>query len=50
MELEALVGLLNHAAKVVRAGRSFLRCMIDLIHADKGPHQVHVPIRLNVGF
>ena len=31
-ELESLVGLLNHACKGVRAGRSFLRRMIDLLH------------------
>ena len=31
-ELESLVSLLNHACKVVRAGRSFLRRMIDLLH------------------
>ena len=51
-ELESLVGLLNHACKVVRAGRSFLRRMIiDLLHsrhhtsASRGP-----PIRLNTEF
>ena len=32
-DLESLVGMLNHACKVVRAGRSFLRRMIDLLHA-----------------
>ena len=32
-ELESLIGQLNHACKVVRAGRSFLRRMIDLLHA-----------------
>ena len=30
-ELESLVGLLNHACKVVRPGRTFLRRMIDLL-------------------
>ena len=30
-ELESLIGLLNHACKVVRPGRSFLRRMIDMI-------------------
>ena len=30
-ELESLIGLLNHACKVVRSGRSFLRRMIDFI-------------------
>ena len=50
-ELESLVGLLNHACKGVRAGRSFLRRMIDLLHlrhhnsAGIGP-----PIRLNTEF
>ena len=29
-ELESLIGLLSHACKVVRYGRSFLRRMIDL--------------------
>ena len=32
-DLESLIGLLNHACKVVRSGRSFLRRMIDLLHA-----------------
>ena len=32
-ELESLVGLLNHACKVVRPGRTFLRRMIDLLTA-----------------
>ena len=31
-ELESLIGLLNHACKVVRPGRSFLRRLIDLLH------------------
>ena len=31
-ELESLIGLLNHACKVVRSGRAFLRRMIDLLH------------------
>ena len=51
-ELESLVGLLNHACKVVRAGRSFLRRMIDLLHS--GPHVSRArggtPIRLNMEF
>lgn len=48
-ELESLIGLLNHACKVVRAGRSFLRRMIDLLHAvhrlpnSKIPTSVSVP-------
>ncbi len=32
-ELESLIGLLNHACKVIRAGWSFLRRMIDLLHS-----------------
>ena len=51
-ELESLVGLLNHACKVVRPGRSFLHCMIDLLHkADRGmvPRHYH-HIRLNESF
>ena len=35
-ELESLVGTLNHACKVVRAGRSFLRRMLDLLHGIPG--------------
>ena len=45
-ELESLVGLLNHACKVVRSGRSFLRRMIDLLHTVSmhplRPHQVRL--------
>ena len=49
-ELESLIGLLNHACKVVRAGRSFLRRMIDLLHSVPGcPFKPH-PIHLNRGF
>ena len=51
-ELESLVGLLNHACKVVQAGRSFLRRMIDLLHSR--PHtrlaRKDTPTRLNTGF
>ena len=46
-ELESLIGLLNHACKVVRSGRSFLRRMIDLLHAVP---QHQRTIRLNTGF
>ena len=46
-ELESLIGLLNHACKVVRPGRSFLRRMIDPLHAV---HFSKVPIRLSQGF
>jgi hypothetical protein len=49
-ELESLVGILNHACKVVRAGRSFLRRMLDLLkgrqHHSRHPHH----IRLNKSF
>lgn len=41
-ELQSLVGLLNHACKVVKPGRSFLRRMIDLLHR----HGDHNMIRL----
>ena len=46
-ELESLIGLLNHACKVIRSGRAFLRRMIDLLHAV---HQSQPLIRLNLGF
>ena len=49
-ELESLIGLLNHACKVVRSGRSFLRRMIDLLHAVHHPPHSRTPIRLNAGF
>ena len=49
-ELESLIGLLNHACKVVRSGRSFLRRMIDLLHAVHHPPNSKIPIRLNAGF
>lgn len=49
-DLESLIGLLNHACKVVRSGRSFLRRMIDLLHAVHHPPNSTTPIRLNVGF
>ena len=49
-ELESLIGHLNHACKVVRSGRSFLRRMIDLLHAvHETPHS-RTSIRLNVEF
>ena len=44
-ELQSLVGLLNHACKVVKPGRSFLRRMIALVH--QGNHSI---IRLNRDF
>lgn len=46
-ELESLIGLLNHACKVVRSWRSFLRRMLDLLHSVP-PSQTH--IRLNLEF
>ncbi len=49
-ELESLIGLLNHACKVVRPGRSFLRRMLDLLHTTCHPPRGAVPIRLNKGF
>jgi len=49
-ELESLVGHLNNACKVVRSGRSFLRRMIDLLHAVKLPPRSSVRIRLSQGF
>lgn len=45
-ELESLVGLLNHACKVVRLGRSFLRRMFDFLHGTHHPpgrdHFIHL--------
>jgi hypothetical protein len=49
-ELESLIGHLSHAAKVVRSGRSFLRRMLDLLHAVHHPPNSTTPIRLNAGF
>ncbi len=49
-ELESLIGLLNHACKVIRAGRSFLRRMIDLLHSVHRPPASRIPIRLSQGF
>ena len=49
-ELESLIGLLNHACKVVRAGRSFLRRMIDLLYSVPVRRFRPHPIRLNRGF
>ena len=46
-ELESLIGLLNHACKVVRSGRSFLRRMLDLLHAVPPTQSI---IRLNTSF
>ena len=51
-ELESLIGILNHACKVVRPGRSFLRRMIDLLTTTRGSaaRQPHHRIRLNREF
>ena len=46
-ELESLIGVLQHAAKVIRPGRSFMRGMIDLL---RGPRRPHHYIRLNQWF
>lgn len=49
-DLESLIGVLNHAAKVVRPGRTFLRRIIDLLHGVP-MHPLHPhPIRLNREF
>ena len=46
-ELQSLIGKLQHACKVVRAGRTFLRRMFALLSvADRSHHH----IRLNVAF
>ena len=44
LELESLIGLLQHACRVVRPGRSFLRRLIDLLRPPRRPHH---HIRLN---
>ncbi len=49
-ELESLVGLLNHACKVVRPGRSFLRRMLDLLHGTNHHARGDSKLRLNTGF
>ncbi len=49
-ELESLIGLLNHACKVIRPGRSFLRRMIDLLHTTCHPPRGLIRIRLSKGF
>ena len=46
-DLESLVGVLQHAAKVVPPGRTSVRQMIDLL---KGPRRPHYFIRLNQQF
>ena len=49
-DLESLIGLLNHASKVLRPGRSFLRRMLDLLHGVPTPPLRPHPIRLNREF
>ena len=49
-DLESLIGLLNHACKVMRVGLSFLRRMIDLLHDVHRRSSSKTPIRLNQGF
>ena len=46
-ELQSLVGKLQHACKVVKPGRSFLRRMFELL---AGVHKDHHHIRLNTSF
>ena len=49
-ELESLVGHLNHACKVVRSDRSFLRRILNLLHGVKLPAHSSARIRLSHGF
>ena len=51
-ELESLIGLLNHACKVVYPGHTFLRRMIDLLSVTgrTGSHHSHHHICLNREF
>ena len=49
-QLESLVGTLNHACKVVRCGRSFLRRMLDLLHRAPAPTGRPYLIQLNREF
>ncbi len=46
-ELESLIGVLSHACKVVRPGRSFLRRLLDLLHATGTRRGNKCIIRLN---
>ena len=46
-ELLSLIGQLSHACRVVRAGRTFLRRMIDF---SSVPKELHHWVRLNKGF
>ena len=49
-QLESLIGTLNHACKVVRCGRSFLRRMLNLLHGVPAPPMRLYLIRLNRAF
>ena len=52
-ELESLVGILNHACKVVCLGRSFLRRMLNLLkstHGQNARRRATQQIRLNRDF
>ncbi len=46
-QLESLVGVMQHAATVVRPGRTFLRCAIDLLRGSRKKRHF---IRLNCQF
>jgi hypothetical protein len=46
-ELKSLAGKLQHACKVVRLGRTFLRRMLDLLRGSARKQQ---SIRLNAAF
>ena len=46
-ELLSLIGYLQHACRVIKPGRSFLRRMIDL---SAGVRALHHRVRLNAGF
>ena len=46
-DLESLVGVLQHAVRVIRPGRSFVQCMMGLFRGTRRPHYY---IRLNQQF
>ena len=46
-QLESLIGLLSHAYKVVRSGRSFLRRLLGLLHATGSRLKGNSILRLN---
>ena len=49
-DFEPLIGVLNHACKVVRCGRTFLRRMLDLLKGVPMHPLCPHPIRLNRSF